>query len=93
MENETKSPNVKHYNAEDVVRLKKLVAEGCQVLREIDDLQSGLKDTIKSIAEEIEVKPAQLTKVIKIAHKQNFHEEQDKFEQIEDLLRTVGQIK
>lgn len=89
---DTKSPNVKHYNAEDVIRLKKLIAEGCQVLREIEDLRTGLSETIKSIAEEIEIKPSQLSRVVKMAHKQNFHEEQDKFEELEDLLRTVGQI-
>lgn len=83
-------PNVKHYNAEDTARLKKLVNEGCIVMQEIDDLNEGLNDTIKALAEEIDVKPSQLKKAIRIAHKNSLQEERDKFEEIEDILDVVG---
>lgn len=86
----TAHPNVKHYGADDVRRLKELVKEGCVVLQEIDDLKEGLSDTVKAIAEEIDVKPSQLNKVIKIAHKRSLQDERDAFEEIEDILETIG---
>jgi hypothetical protein len=93
MTENTRNPNVKHYTAEDVARLKKLISEGCQVLQEIEDLRTGLTETIKAVAEEIDVKSAQLSKVIKIAYKNSFNEELDKFEEVEDILRTAGRIE
>jgi hypothetical protein len=39
-----------------------IINEGMQVMHEIDTLQGGLNDTIKAVAEELEVKPAILKK-------------------------------
>ena len=86
----TQNPNVKHYSAEDVIRLKQLINEGCTVLQEMDDLKQGLSETVKAIAEEVGVKPSQLNKAIKIAHKASLQDERDKFEEVEDILETVG---
>lgn len=66
------------------------MTEGCQVLQEIEDLNEGLADTIKAIAEEIEVKPAQLKKAIKIAHKNSMIEEREKLDEIDDILQAAG---
>ena len=49
------------YSTEDVAKLKKLFTEGLRVMREMEDLREGLKDTVKSIAEEMDIKPAVLT--------------------------------
>ena len=84
------NPNVKHYDHEDIERLKKLVNEGLIVMQEVEDLQSSFNDTVKHIAEEIGVKPSQLKKVIKIAHKNSLLDEREKFEEIEDILQTIG---
>ena len=83
-------PNTKTLNEEDVARLKKVVSEGCQVLQEVDDLKAGLSDTVKAIAEEMDIKPANLNKAIKIAHKANFHEAKDDFDEVEDILDITG---
>jgi phage host-nuclease inhibitor protein Gam len=88
----TQNPNVKTYTADDVRRLKDLIREGCQVLQEIEDLRTSLNDTIKAIAEEVDVKPAQLKKAVNIAHKRTLDEERAKFEEVEDILETVGVI-
>ena len=61
----------KVFNSEEVARLKKLIQEGDQVLYEVDALQTGLRETVKAIAEEMEIRPAILNKAIKIAHKAN----------------------
>lgn len=74
---------------QDVARLKQLVNDGCTVLREVEDLNAGLNETVKAIAEELEIKPAQLKKVLKIAYKASLAEEKEKFDEIEDLLNVV----
>ena len=49
------SYQAKHYNADDVRRLQELVKEGCIVKQEVKDLNDGLNDTVKAIAEEMEI--------------------------------------
>lgn len=93
MSNDTRNPNVKHYSSEDVVRLKKLVSEGLSVLQEVEDLRTGLNETIKAMAEEVGIKPAQLKKAINIIHKHSLNDERDKFEEIEDIITTLGYDK
>ena len=68
----------KTFNSEEVARLKRLIQEGDQVLYEVDALQVGLRETVKAIAEEMDIRPAILNKAIKVAHKANFGEESDK---------------
>ena len=82
--------NRKGFTGEDIIRLKQLISEGCQVNQEIDDLKEGLRDTIKAIAEEIEVKPSQLAKAIRIAHKESMQDERDALDEIEDILDAAG---
>ena len=38
----------------------------------------------------MELKPAILNKAIKVAHKANFQEEYDKFDELETILESVG---
>jgi hypothetical protein len=61
-----------------------------QVMHEIDTLQGGLTDTVKAIAEELEIKPAVLKKAIRMAHKASFGQEQQDHELLETILTTVG---
>ena len=56
-------------SSEEKAKLKQLVDEGCSVLQEVDDLKGGLRDTVKAIAEELDIKPSVLNKAISIAHK------------------------
>ena len=46
------------FSAEQKLKLTQIINEGIQVLTEIDDLNSGLNDTVKAVAEELEIKPA-----------------------------------
>jgi capsular polysaccharide biosynthesis protein len=80
----------KHYNADDVRRLQELVKEGCVVKQEVKDLNEGLNDTIKAIAEEMEIPVSQLKKVINVAFKSNRADEADKWAEVEDILDTLG---
>jgi len=80
----------KHYSADDVRRLTELVREGCVVKQEVKDLNDGLAETVKAIAEEMEIKPTVLKKVINIAFKRNRLDEKDAFDELEDILDTLG---
>jgi len=80
----------KTFNAEEQARLKKLVQEGDQVLYELDALNEGLRDTVKAIAEEMDLKPGILMKAIKVAHKAKFTDERNNFDELETILETVG---
>lgn len=78
------------FSSEQKAKLTQLVNEGIQVLTEVEDLSSGLNDTIKAVAEELELKPALLKKAIKIAQKSKFGETNQDHETVQDILETVG---
>jgi transposase-like protein len=78
------------FNEEEKARLKRLIDEGMQVTYEIDALKEGLRDTVKAIAEEMDLKPATLNKAIKVAHKASLGDERDKFDELETILEAVG---
>jgi hypothetical protein len=44
------------YGVEEKAKLERLVNEGVTVLQEIEDLNAGLKDTVKAVAEELHKK-------------------------------------
>jgi len=81
------------YGAEEKAKLERLVNEGVTVLQEIEDLQAGLKDTVKAVAEELDIKPALINKAIKIAQKGDWERVADEFDDLETLVATVGRDK
>ena len=78
------------FTAEQVKKLEHIVNEGMQVTMEIETLQGGLNDTIKAVAEELDIKPGILKKAIRIAHKAEFGRTQDDHELLEQILTQVG---
>ena len=80
----------KTFNGDQKIKLTQIINEGMQVMHEIDTLQGGLNDTIKAVAEELEIKPAVLKKAIKIAHKAEFGKAKQDHELLETILETVG---
>ena len=82
--------SAKNFNAEQTKKLNQVINEGMQVMHEIDTLQGGLSDTIKAIAEELEIKPAVLKKAIRVAHKAEFGKTKQDQELLETILETVG---
>jgi len=75
---------------ENVSRLKQLVADGVQVLQECEDLKQGLSETVKAIAEELEVKPAQLNRLIKAVQKGTMNDQREAFDELEELYKAGG---
>ncbi len=80
----------KTFNGDQKIKLVQIINEGMQVMHEIDTLQGGLTDTIKAIAEELEIKPAVLKKAIRVAHKAEFGKTKQDQELLETILETVG---
>jgi transposase-like protein len=78
------------FSAEQKAKLIQIVNEGIQVMQEVEDLNAGLSDTIKAVAEELEIKPAILKKAIKIAQKSKFTDTNADHEELTDILETVG---
>jgi len=83
----------KVFNTEEKAKLVSLVNEGISVLQEIDTLNGGLNDTIKAIAEDMEIKPSVLKKAVKTAFKSSFHTATDEYELLENILETVGRTE
>lgn len=82
--------DTKTFTSEQKAKLTQLINEGMQVMHEVETLNAGLSDTIKAIAEELEVKPSILKKAIRVAHKAEFGKTQHEQELLENILTTVG---
>lgn len=80
----------KVFNAEEKLKLTQIINEGLAVTLEIETLQGGLNDTIKAIAEELEIKPSVLKKAIKVAHKSKLGETNQENEVLNTILESVG---
>ena len=81
------------YGPEEQAKPKRIIDEGSNVLQEVEDLNAGLKDTVKAVAEELEVKPALINKAIKIAHKGEWSKYSEAFDSLENLIIAVGKDK
>ena len=58
---------IRNFNEAEKQKLIQIISQGSQVLGEVDDLKSGLRDTVKAIAEELELKPGLINKAITVA--------------------------
>jgi transposase-like protein len=88
LQGETMSNKI--FTGEQKVKLVQLINEGMVVLHEIDTLREGLSDTVKAIAEELEVKPSILKKAISVAHKASLGQTNADHEELNTILETVG---
>ena len=78
------------FNNEAKIKLTQLINEGMSVMQEVETLQEGLTDTVKAIAEELEVKPSILKKAIRVAYKSRLGETNKENEELNTILETVG---
>ena len=82
--------NSRNFNADQTKKLNQVINEGMQVMHEIETLTGGLNDTVKAIAEELDIKPNILKKAIKLAQKSKVTETNKEHELLNDILETVG---
>lgn len=84
------SDSSRMFSNEAKIKLTQLINEGMTVLQEVEDLNTGLNETVKAIAEELEIKPSTLKKAIKIAHKSKLNETNRDHDELNTILETVG---
>ena len=77
---------------EDKKRLEAYEQAGLRVLQELDDLKGGLKETTMTLAEELQIKPAKLMKVLRLIYKSKIEEEKESTATVEELLHILGHI-
>ena len=80
------------FSGDEKIKIKKLFTEGIQVLSEVNALNEGLNETVKAIAEELDMKPSILKKALRIAFKNEFAKEQDAFTEVEEVLEVAGHL-
>ena len=78
------------FSSEQKAKLTQVVNEGIAVMQEVEDLNAGLSDTIKAVAEEMEIKPSILKKAVRIAFKSKLTDENADHEDLNTILETVG---
>lgn len=78
------------FSSEQKAKLTQVINEGVAVLQEVEDLNAGLSETIKAVAEEMEIKPAILKKAVKIALKSKLTDTNADHEELNTILETVG---
>lgn len=78
------------FSAEQKAKLTQIINEGMTIMQEVEDLNAGLSDTIKAVAEEMEIKPAILKKAIRVAFKSRLGDENADHEELNTILETVG---
>ena len=80
----------KVYGAPEQAKIKQIIAEGVTVMSEISDLNAGLNDTIKAVAEELDVKPSVIKRAIKIALKDQWDQVFREFDDLETIVDISG---
>ncbi len=80
------------YGPEEKSKLEKLINEGSTIMREIEDLNEGLKETVKAVAEELNIKPSIINRAIKIAHKGDWQSHNSDWSEIESILEITKKI-
>ena len=82
----------KKFNEEERNKLKTLIKEAIGVHMEVETLTGGLKDTVKAIADEMQIKPAVLNRAIKSAYKRDFDKARDDIDMIESILNSTDKL-
>jgi predicted regulator of amino acid metabolism with ACT domain len=80
----------KAFGEPERAKIKQIISEGCTVMQEIQDLQEGLNDTIKAVAEELDVKPGVIKKAIRIAQKDTWDDVYREFDDLETIVDISG---
>lgn len=74
----------------EITRLKDLIYDGVKTKEEIESLTEGMNDTVKAIAEELQIPAKLLKRAITVAHKGNYAEHEEELKDLEQILEKVG---
>ena len=78
------------FSGEAKLKITQLMNEGMSTLHEIETLTGGLNDTIKAVAEELEIKPSILKKAVKIAYKARLTQTNQEHDELNQILELAG---
>ena len=84
--------SMKVFTPDETAKITQVINDGIKVKQEVKDLSEGLRDTVKAVAEEMEIKPANLNKAINMAFKESISAEREDFEDVEHLLAVAKKI-
>jgi hypothetical protein len=84
--------SMKVFTPDETAKITQVINDGIKVKQEVKDLSEGLRDTVKAVAEEMEIKPANLNKAINMAFKESISSEREDFEDVEHLLAVAKKI-
>jgi len=85
--------NGRVFNQAEKTKLQQVINEGISVLNEVETLNGGLNDTIKAIAEELDIKPSILKKAVKTAYKSTLTQTNEDHDELNTILETVGRTQ
>jgi biopolymer transport protein ExbB/TolQ len=71
-------------------KLKRLVDEGVKNALHIKDLKDSFRDTVKAVAEELDMKPKVINHAIRSALNSNIEQEKEHLESVEEVLAVTG---
>jgi predicted regulator of amino acid metabolism with ACT domain len=80
----------REFGAPEQTKIKQIISEGMTVMQEIQDLQDGLKETIKAVAEELGVKPSVIKRAIRISQKDQWDQVWREFDDLETIVDIGG---
>ena len=80
----------KTFSESEKIKLRQLMNEGLAVMTEIETLQGGLTDTIKAVAEEMEIKPSILKRALKVAYKASLGSTNQENTLLNTILEATG---
>lgn len=75
---------------DDKQKLKQVISEGVKIMQEIEDLKGGLRDTVKAVATQLEVKPKVINRAIRAALKADIDVNKDELDTVEEILHVTG---
>lgn len=82
--------------ADETKKITSILDAGETVLEEVDTLKEGLKDAVKNLAEELDVKPAVLNKAIRLSYKSRtenaIENAQEEMSDVEVILHAAGRM-
>lgn len=79
----------RQFSDSEKAKIKQIINDGVSVTLEINTLKEGLNDTVKFIAEELDIKPTLLKKAIRIAAKSDQDRQKEEFDELEAILAAV----
>jgi guanylate kinase len=77
---------------DDKAKIKNMIEVGIRTTQEIQDLKEGLKETVKELADELDIKPAVLNKAIRVAFKSSVSTLQEEVDTVEEILHAAGRV-